>query len=104
MCIRDRIRAALNYFGLISHYKARESIILVMDDSMSTYLDTNRSDSPSIGSSGVRTELSLSKTLNATEVTAVKELEEALKADSKGLKIIDVKLEEDYESVVLPRV
>jgi len=98
------IRAALNYFGLISHYKARESIILVMDDSMSTYLDTNRSDSPSIGSSGVRTELSLSKTLNATEVTAVKELEEALKADSKGLKIIDVKLEEDYESVVLPRV
>ncbi|MGC9104890.1 MAG: thiamine pyrophosphate-binding protein [Thermoprotei archaeon] len=78
--------------------------LIVMNDGGSTYLDTFKSDLPSIGRKGKPNYMDkeLEEALGATTVETFGELVSILSQHSDRLVVINAKLAEDFKSVVLP--
>ncbi len=89
---------------LVYALKHGKGKVLVMNDGGATYLDTYKSDVPSIGRGGNVDyhEEYLEKSFGAITVRSFGELVSVLNESVDGVKVINVELDPDFKSVVLP--
>jgi thiamine pyrophosphate-dependent acetolactate synthase large subunit-like protein len=89
------------------HYKSREAkgTILILNDDGRSYLDTSKSDMPTIGKTNYVIDIDKElESIGAITVDTYMDLKDALKnRNLEKLNIINVKIDPDYESVVLFR-
>jgi thiamine pyrophosphate-dependent acetolactate synthase large subunit-like protein len=89
------------------HYKSREAkgTIVIFNDEASSYLDTTKSDMPTIGRTNYVIDIDRElESIGAITVDTYMDLKDALKnRNSERLNIINVKIDPNYESVVLFR-
>ncbi|QKR00027.1 thiamine pyrophosphate-binding protein [Metallosphaera tengchongensis] len=90
---------------IIQRRSTSRGTIIILNDGNSTYLDTYKSDIPSIGRTGIHVELDrkLEDSLDAITVDTYGALKSALENRSNGLNIINVKIDPEFESVTLLR-
>ncbi len=90
----------------VLHYKLNniKGKIIIVNDNGRNYLDTSKSDIPTLSKSQVEINIDvdkLMKEIDGITVNNIQELEKALVSDKK---IINVKIDPDFESVILPRI
>ncbi|TRM99806.1 acetolactate synthase, partial [Sulfolobus sp. F1] len=95
----------INSISLL-HYKLNniKGKIIIINDNGRNYLDTSKSDVPTLSKSQVEINIDIDKLMKETDgitVSSVQELEKALVSDKK---VINVKIDPDFESVILPRI
>ncbi|EWG07390.1 MAG: thiamine pyrophosphate protein central region [Candidatus Aramenus sulfurataquae] len=103
--IVDVETAYRNLGAIMSRRKSVKGTIVIFNDEGATYLDSSKSDMPTIGKSSRRFNIDKElESLGAVTVDTYSQLKDALKKrDVNGLNIINVKIDPEYESVVLFR-
>lgn len=100
------IAAAEKNLSLL-HYKSREAkgTIVIFNDEGSSYLDTTKSDMPTIGKTNYIVDIDKElESIGAITVDTYMDLKDSLKnRNPEKLNIINVKIDPNYESVVLFR-
>ncbi len=103
--IVDVESAYRNLSAIISRRKSSRGTIVIFNDEGSTYLESSKSDMPTIGKTNKRFNIDKElESLGAITVETYAQLKDALKSrDLNKLNIINVKIDPEYESVVLFR-
>ncbi|BDB97065.1 thiamine pyrophosphate-binding protein [Saccharolobus caldissimus] len=113
ICSNHRAFAITDVEGLITSISLLEykidkikGKVLVLNDYGRNYIDVSRSDLPTISRSQTSiNELYIDnlveKVLKGINVSSITELNEALKSD---VKLINIKVDPDFESIVMPRI
>ncbi|MBW9140669.1 MAG: thiamine pyrophosphate-binding protein [Candidatus Aramenus sp.] len=103
--IVDVETAYRNLGAIMSRRKSVKGTIVIFNDEGATYLDSSKSDMPTIGKSSRRFNIDKElESLGAITVETYSQLKDALKKrDANRLNIINVKIDPEYESVVLFR-
>ncbi|MDT7905895.1 MAG: thiamine pyrophosphate-binding protein [Sulfolobales archaeon] len=99
------LEGALRNFGLLrSFMNVAKGKLIIANDGGSTYLDTFRSDVPSVGRKGKPNYMDevLEGSFKAVTVETYGELVSALSEPSDSLVVINAKLAEGFKSTVLP--
>ncbi|MCI2415499.1 MAG: thiamine pyrophosphate-binding protein [Candidatus Aramenus sp.] len=94
-----------NLGAIMSRRKSAKGTIVIFNDEGATYLDSSKSDMPTIGKSSRRFDIDKElESLGAVTVETYSQLKDALKnRDVNRLNVINVKIDPEYESVVLFR-
>lgn len=102
--ITDVYSVSRNLSLLYSRWKTAKGTIIIFNDEGATYLDTTKADVPTIGSSKVRINIDKEvEAIGAYTIETYSELKDALKERKNSLKILNVKIDPNYESAVLSR-
>ncbi|AWR97357.1 thiamine pyrophosphate-binding protein [Acidianus sulfidivorans JP7] len=102
--ITDIYSVSKNLSLLYSRHKTAKGTIIIFNDDGSTYLDTTKADVPTIGNS--KFTLNIDKELDsigAYTIYSYSDLKSAINEKKDGLKILNVKIDPEYESAVLAR-
>jgi thiamine pyrophosphate-dependent acetolactate synthase large subunit-like protein len=77
--------------------------LLILNDGGATYLDTSKADIPTLGKSGryVEIDKQLEDSLGAITVETYGQLKDIMAEENKGAKIVNVKIDPEFESIVL---
>lgn len=103
--ITDVYSISRNLSLLYSNRKTANGTIIVFNDDGTTYLDTSKADMPMIGKSSFSLNLDKElESIGAITINSYNELESVLKEKTDSLKILNVKIDPGYESIILPRV
>lgn len=101
------VHGILNSLSLIAQRLDKaKGILIIMNDDGLTYLDSTKSDIPGIGRAFEKINIDplLEKTLNAKTITSKDQLTEELTKPVNGIKVLNVKIDASFKSVVLQRV
>lgn len=102
--ITDIYSISRNLSLLYSRNKTAKGTIIVFNDDGNTYLDTTRADTPVIGKSNFSVNIDKElESIGAYTINTYNELKDALKDAKDSLRILNVKIDPNYESVVLAR-
>lgn len=84
--------------------KAKGTLLILNDDGL-TYLDSTKSDIPMIGRSLEKKNVDnlLERTLNAKTITDLGQLKEELNKQSEKLKVLNIKIDPMFKSIILQR-
>ncbi|MCG3109393.1 3D-(3,5/4)-trihydroxycyclohexane-1,2-dione hydrolase [Metallosphaera sp. J1] len=94
----------LKNVGLVQQRAEKaKGTVLILNDGGATYLDTFKSDIPSIGKSGTFVDVDefLERSVGAITVDTYGGLKDSLERKDSKLKVINVKIDPDYDSIVL---